>query len=51
MGSYIPFSEEQREQARRTDLAAFLRQCGEEVRKSGTEKYVAGSWTESDHPG
>ena len=37
MGSFIPFMEEQREQARRTDLAAFLRQCGEEVRKSGTE--------------
>ena len=37
MGSYIPFTEQQREQARRTDLAAFLRQCGEEVRKSGTE--------------
>ena len=29
--SYIPFTEQQREQARRTDLAAFLRQCGEEV--------------------
>lgn len=37
MGSYIPFTEQQREQARRTDLAAFLRQCGEEVRKSGSE--------------
>lgn len=34
---YIPFTEQQREQARRTDLAAFLRQCGEEVRKSGSE--------------
>ena len=37
MGSYIPFTEQQREQARRTDLAAFLRQCGEEVKKSGSE--------------
>lgn len=37
MGSYIPFTEQQREQARRTDLSAFLRQCGEEVRKSGSE--------------
>ena len=37
MGSFIPFTEEQREQARRTDLAAFLRQCGEEVKKSGSE--------------
>lgn len=37
MGSYIPFTEEQREQARRTDLAAFLRKQGEEVKCSGTE--------------
>ncbi|MGM9587211.1 MAG: DUF3991 and toprim domain-containing protein [Candidatus Limivicinus sp.] len=37
MGSYIPFTDEQREQARRTDLVAFLRQCGEEVKKSGSE--------------
>ena len=37
MGSYIPFTEQQREQARRADLAAFLRQCGEKVKKSGTE--------------
>lgn len=34
---YIPFTEQQRERARRTDLAAFLRQCGEEVKKSGSE--------------
>ena len=34
---YIPFTEQQREHARRTDLAAFLRQCGEEVKKSGSE--------------
>ncbi len=37
MGSFMPFTEEQREQARRTDLAGFLRQCGEEVKKSGSE--------------
>lgn len=37
MGSYIPFTEEQREQARRTDLAAFLRQQGQEVKRSGSE--------------
>lgn len=37
MGSYVPFTEEQREQARRTDLAAFLRQQGEEVKRSGSE--------------
>ena len=37
MGSYIPFTQQQREQARRTDLAAFLRQCGEKVKKSGSE--------------
>ena len=35
--SYIPFTEQQREQARRPDLAAFLRQCGEEVKRSGSE--------------
>ena len=35
--SYIPFTEQQREQARRTDLAAFLRQCGEKVKRSGSE--------------
>ena len=35
--SYIPFTEQQREHARRTDLAAFLRQCGEEVKRSGSE--------------
>ncbi|MGM9588225.1 MAG: DUF3991 and toprim domain-containing protein [Candidatus Limivicinus sp.] len=34
---YIPFTEQQREQARRTDLAAFLQKCGEEVKKSGSE--------------
>lgn len=37
MESYIPFTEQQREEARRTDLAAFLRQQGEEVKRSGTE--------------
>ena len=35
--SYINFTEQQREQARLTDLEAFLRQCGEEVRRSGSE--------------
>ena len=37
MGNYIPFTEQQRKDARRTDLAAFLRQCGEEVKRSGSE--------------
>ncbi len=37
MEGYIPFTEQQREEARRTDLAAFLRQQGEEVKRSGTE--------------
>ena len=37
MGRYIPFTEEQREQARLTDLVAFLRQCGEKVKRSGSE--------------
>lgn len=37
MEGYIPFTEQQREQARRTDLASFLRQQGEDVKRSGTE--------------
>lgn len=37
MSDYIPFTEEQREQARRTDLASFLRRQGETVRPSGSE--------------
>lgn len=37
MGNYIPFTEQQREDARRTDLAALLRQQGEQVKRSGTE--------------
>lgn len=37
MGNYIPFTEQQREQARRTDLAALLQQCGEKIKRSGTE--------------
>lgn len=37
MANYIPFTEEQREQARQTDLVAFLRQCGEIVKPSGSE--------------
>lgn len=28
MGNYIPFTEQQQEQARRTDLAAFLGNVG-----------------------
>ena len=37
MANYIPFTDEQREQARQTDLVAFLRQCGEIVKPSGSE--------------
>lgn len=37
MTDYIPFTEEQREQARQTDLVAFLRQCGEIVKPSSSE--------------
>ena len=37
IANYIPFTEEQREQARQTDLVAFLRQCGEIVKPSGSE--------------
>ena len=35
---YIPFSQEQREQARRTDLAAFLHSQGETLKRSGSEQ-------------
>lgn len=37
MSEYIPFTEEQREQARQTDLAALLRHCGQIVKPSGSE--------------
>ena len=37
MSKYISFTKEQREQARRTDLANFLISHGEKVRKSGSE--------------
>ena len=38
MGTYIPFTEQQREQARMTDLAAFLERCGETLKRSGSEQ-------------
>ena len=37
MSKYISFTKEQREQARRTDLANFLISHGEKVKKSGSE--------------
>ena len=37
MSTYIHFTKEQREQARRTDLANFLISHGEKVKKSGSE--------------
>ena len=37
ISTYIYFTKEQREQARRTDLANFLIRQGEKVRKSGSE--------------
>ena len=37
MSKYINFTKEQREQARRTDLANFLTSQGEKVKKSGSE--------------
>lgn len=37
MSKYINFTKEQREQARRTDLANFLISHGEKVKKSGSE--------------
>lgn len=37
ISTYIHFTKEQREQARRTDLAKFLINQGEKVKKSGSE--------------
>lgn len=37
ISTYIYFTKEQREQARRTDLANFLTSQGEKVKKSGSE--------------
>ena len=37
ISTYIHFTKEQREQARRTDLANFLISQGEKVKKSGSE--------------
>ena len=37
ISTYIHFTKEQREQARRTDLANFLIRQGEKARKSGSE--------------
>ena len=37
ISTYIHFTKEQREQARRTDLAQFLISLGEKVKKSGSE--------------
>ena len=34
---YIPFTDEQKEQARQTDIASLLRSQGEQVRRSGSE--------------
>ena len=37
MSGYIPFTDEQKEKARRTNLAGLLRSQGETLRKSGSE--------------
>ena len=37
MSEYINFTKEEREQARRTDLASFLISQGEKIKKSGSE--------------
>lgn len=37
MMQYVPFTQAQREQARQTDLAAFLQSRGEVMRRSGSE--------------
>ncbi|MGN0551260.1 MAG: hypothetical protein ACI4I4_05370 [Acutalibacteraceae bacterium] len=42
ISTYIHFTKEQREQARRTDLANFLVSHGEKVKKSGSVNTIAG---------
>ena len=37
ISTYIHFTKEQREQARRVDLASFLENQGEKIKKSGSE--------------
>ncbi len=37
MSQYIHFTNEQKEQARRTDLASLLRSQGEKLKRSGNE--------------
>ena len=37
MSGFIPFTDEQKEKARHTDLAGLLRSQGETLRKSGSE--------------
>ena len=37
MSTYIRFTDEQKEQARRTDLADLLRRQGEKLKRSGSE--------------
>ena len=41
MGTYIPFTEEEKERAASVDLAEFLRQRGEKLLPSGREKRLA----------
>ena len=41
MGTYIPFTEEEKEQAASVDLEEFLRQRGEKLLSSGREKRLA----------
>lgn len=35
--AYYPLTQEERERARTTDLAEYLRRCGEEIKRSGSE--------------
>ena len=37
MATYIHFTNEQKERARRTDLVAFLEKQGEQVKRAGSE--------------
>ena len=41
MSTYVHFTEQQKEQARQTDLAALLQGQGEELKRSGSDGKTA----------
>ena len=51
ISQYIPFSQEQKEQAAATDLEAFLQSRGERLIRSGREKRLASDHSVTIHGG